>query len=82
MSSGSNKMLSVRVEPEIEEHLDNLARETGRTKNLLVQEAIERYLDDPEDVFLAERVLERLRRGEEKTHLAEEVEKKMSKTVD
>ena len=82
MSSGSNKMLSVRLEPEIEEHLDNLARETGRTKNLLVQEAIERYLDDPEDVFLAERVLERLRRGEEKTHLAEEVEKKMSKTVD
>ena len=82
MSSGSNKLLSVRVEPEIEEHLDNLARETGRTKNLLVQEAIERYLDDPEDVFLAERVLERLRRGEEKTHLAEEVEKKMSKTVD
>ena len=82
MSSGSNKMLSFRLEPEIEEHLDNLARETGRTKNLLVQEAIERYLDDPEDVFLAERVLERLRRGEEKTHLAEEVEKKMSKTVD
>lgn len=82
MSSGSNKMLSVRLEPEIEERLDNLARETGRTKNLLVQEAIERYLDDPEDVFLAERVLERLRRGEEKTHLAEEVEKKMSKTVD
>ncbi len=75
-------MLSFRLEPEIEEHLDNLARETGRTKNLLVQEAIERYLDDPEDVFLAERVLERLRRGEEKTHLAEEVEKKMSKTVD
>ncbi len=75
-------MLSVRLEPEIEERLDNLARETGRTKNLLVQEAIERYLDDPEDVFLAERVLERLRRGEEKTHLAEEVEKKMSKTVD
>ena len=82
MSSGSDKMLSVRLEPEIEERLDNLARETGRTKNLLVQEAIERYLDDPEDVFLAERVLERLRRGEEKTHLAEEVEKKMSKTVD
>ena len=75
-------MLSVRLEPEIEERLDNLARETGRTKNLLVQEAIERYLDDPEDVFLADRVLERLRRGEEKTHLAEEVEKKMSKTVD
>lgn len=75
-------MLSVRLEPEIEERLDNLARETGRTKNLLVQEAIERYLDDPEDVFLAERVLERLRRGKEKTHLAEEVEKKMSKTVD
>ena len=49
-------MLSVRLEPEIEERLDNLARETGRTKNLLVQEAIERYLDDPEDVFLAERV--------------------------
>ena len=82
MSSGSDKMLSVRLEPEIEERLDNLARETGRTKNLLVQEAIERYLDDPEDVFLAERVLERLRRGEEKTHLAEEVAKKMSKTVD
>ena len=75
-------MLSVRLEPEIEERLDNLARETGRTKNLLVQEAIERYLDDPEDVFLAERVLERLRRGEEKTHLAEEVETKLSKTVD
>lgn len=46
-------MLSVRLEPEIEERLTALAERTGRTKSFYVREAILAHLDEMEDRYLA-----------------------------
>jgi len=41
--------LAVRLQPEIEDRLDALAKQTGRTKTYYVREAILIYLNDKED---------------------------------
>ena len=46
-------MLSVRLEAEIETRLGELAARTGRTKSYYVREAIERFLEDMEDRYIA-----------------------------
>ena len=53
-------MLALRLPPEIEKRLDDLARKTGRTKSYYAREAILRHIEDIEDIYLAER---RLKRG-------------------
>jgi RHH-type rel operon transcriptional repressor/antitoxin RelB len=68
-------MLGVRLPAEIERRLDALANETGRTKSFYVREAILEHLDNLEDIYLAEQVLERVRRGEERVYTSEEVER-------
>ena len=42
-------MLSIRLEPELEEKLESLAKETGRSKSYYAREAIRQYLEDRED---------------------------------
>jgi RHH-type transcriptional regulator, rel operon repressor / antitoxin RelB len=37
--------LSIRVSPEMRDHLEELATATGRTKSFLAAEAIQRYLE-------------------------------------
>ena len=64
---------SIRLAPEIEQRLDFLASQTGRTKAFYLRELIERGLEDMEDYYLAADVLERLRKGQEKTHTAANV---------
>ncbi len=60
-------MLAIRLPQSIEKRLTNLARRTGRTKTFYVREAILEHLEDLEDMYLAERVLKRIRSGEEQT---------------
>jgi RHH-type transcriptional regulator, rel operon repressor / antitoxin RelB len=60
-------MLAIRLPQSIEKRLEKLARRTGRTKTYYVREAILEHLEDLEDLYLAERALERVRRGEEST---------------
>jgi RHH-type transcriptional regulator, rel operon repressor / antitoxin RelB len=52
-------MIAIRLPPEIEERLDNLAKATGRTKTYYVREAILQYLEDMEDTYLALQRLEK-----------------------
>jgi RHH-type rel operon transcriptional repressor/antitoxin RelB len=59
-------MLAIRLPEEIEERLDVLAKETGRTKTFYVREAILEHLDDMEDVYLAEKRLADIRAGNSK----------------
>ena len=59
---------SVRLAPETEKRLDFLASQTGRAKAFYLREMIERGIEDMEDYYLAAEVLERLRRGAEKTY--------------
>ncbi len=49
--------LSVRLTPEDEERLEQLARRTGRSKTFYVREAIHEHLGDLEDRFWADSVV-------------------------
>jgi RHH-type rel operon transcriptional repressor/antitoxin RelB len=60
-------MLAIRLPQSIEKRLEKLARRTGRTKTYYAREAILEHLEDLEDMYLAERALKRVRRGEERT---------------
>jgi RHH-type transcriptional regulator, rel operon repressor / antitoxin RelB len=60
-------MLAIRLPQAIEKRLEKLARRTGRTKTYYAREAILEHLEDLEDLYLAERALESIRRGDERT---------------
>ena len=66
---------SIRLTPEIEQRLDFLAAQTGRSKAFYLRELIERGLEDLEDYYLAADVLERVRKGQEKVHSAADVKR-------
>ncbi len=70
-------MLALRLPAEIEARLDNLAKETGRTKTYYATQAILKYLEDLEDIYHAEKVIEELRSGKQKTTPANEVYKEL-----
>lgn len=61
------RMVSIRLEDEIDQRLEFLASETGRTKTFYVREAVLEHLEALEDAFLADKVLSKVRNGEEKT---------------
>jgi RHH-type transcriptional regulator, rel operon repressor / antitoxin RelB len=52
-------MLGVRLEPALEEKLESLAKETGRSKSYYAREAIRQYLEDREDYLKGIAALER-----------------------
>jgi RHH-type transcriptional regulator, rel operon repressor / antitoxin RelB len=69
-------VLAIRLPDSIEKRLAKLAKRTGRTKTFYAREAILRYIEDLEDACDAERVLERIRTGKEKTIPLEDVMKR------
>ena len=69
-------MLAIRLPQDIEKRLETLARRTGRTKTFYVREAILQHLEDLEDMYLAERALERIHNDEEPTIPLEDVIKR------
>ena len=50
-------MLALRLEAELERRIAALARRQGRNKSALVREALIRYMEDQEDIMLAEAAL-------------------------
>lgn len=70
-------MLTIRLSAEMETRLNVLADATNRPKSFYVREALERSLEDIEDVYLAEAALERFRASGEKTVPLEEVERRL-----
>ena len=69
-------MLAIRLPADIENRLENLAKLTGRTKTFYAREAIMEYLEDLEDLYLAERELKAIRAGESTTVPLAEVMKR------
>ncbi len=68
---------SIRLDPLIEQRLDQLAVQTGRTKAYYLRELIANGLDDLEDYYLAAATMERVRKGEEKVYSAAQVRKEL-----
>ncbi len=71
------QQMGLRLPTDVIARLDNLAKETGRSKAYYAREAILEHLDDLEDLYLAEKRLEDLRAGRSKTYSLEEVEKEL-----
>lgn len=69
-------MLAIRLPEDIETRLENLALRTGRSKTYYAREAIVEHLDELEDLYLAEKVVEDLRAGREQLTSLDEVAKK------
>lgn len=65
-------MLALRLPPEVEKRLDDLARKTGRTKSFYAREAILEHIDDLEDLYLAE---QRVKENGPRISLEEMIEK-------
>jgi RHH-type rel operon transcriptional repressor/antitoxin RelB len=64
---------SIRLPEDVERRLDALAEKTGRTKAFYIREMILNHIEEIEDYYLAADVLERLRKGQERTFSAQEV---------
>lgn len=68
-------MLALRLPADIEARLEALAKATGRTKSFYAREAIREYLDDLEDLYLAEQRLIDVRAGRSRSYKLDEVER-------
>lgn len=66
---------SIRLDPAIEQRLDRLAAQTGRTKAYYLRELVANGLDDLEDYYLAAATMERVRKGEERVLTLDEVDR-------
>ncbi len=76
-SWGEIMATSIRLASETEKRLDFLSIHTGRTKAHYLREIIEQGLEDMEDYYLSSEVLERIRKGKEKTYSSAEIRKNL-----
>jgi RHH-type rel operon transcriptional repressor/antitoxin RelB len=53
-------MLAIRLDKELEQELDLLAKTRGSTRSAVVREAIIQYLEDNEDILLAKQSLSKM----------------------
>jgi len=66
-------MLAIRLEKEIEQELDLLAKNRGINRSALVREAIVQYLEDDEDLQLAKKAQSEMRASKPLKQLREEL---------
>ena len=69
-------MLSIRLPLELENKLESLSQRTHRAKSFYVKEALQRYLEDMEDVFVS---LDRITSHERKLYSSEELLAKLTR---
>ncbi|MDK4704146.1 MULTISPECIES: DUF6290 family protein [unclassified Rhizobium] len=67
-----SKQTAIRLPDETYERLQALATRTGRTATFYIRQAVEAHLDEMEDVYLAERAMERIKNGEDEVVSSEE----------
>lgn len=68
--------VSLRLPDDVAARLQQLAELTGRSKTFYMVEAINRHIDDLEDLYLAEKSLIELRAGRSQTVSLENVMKR------
>jgi RHH-type rel operon transcriptional repressor/antitoxin RelB len=79
LAEGKQKLrpITFRIDTDTDERLNRLARETHRDKSFYLREALEEYLSDLEDIYLAEKRLEDVRAGRTRTFTLDEVEARL-----
>lgn len=70
-------MLALRLPDDIEHRLQFLAEQTGRSKTFYAKEAILKYLEEMEDIFLADQALKAFRESGEKVISIDELEREL-----
>lgn len=65
--------MTIRLSQELDERLNNLTKQTGRSKSYYLVEALESYLENMEDLLISNAVLERIKTGKERTYSLDEV---------
>ena len=68
---------TIRLNPDTEARLNQLAAKTGRTKAFYLRRLIEEHLDDIEDAYLADQALAEFRASGEKAIPFDEVCKEL-----
>jgi RHH-type rel operon transcriptional repressor/antitoxin RelB len=69
--------MTIELSSEVERRLASLADRTGRTKDYYVQQILSRGLEEVEDYYLAIKVLERVRQGDETVFSSAEMIKRL-----
>jgi len=69
--------ISIRLEPELEARINNLAQKTHRSKSFYIREMILKTIEDMEDYYLAQEAMEAVRKNKTKLYSNEEVRKEL-----
>ncbi|OGT73684.1 MAG: CopG family transcriptional regulator [Gammaproteobacteria bacterium RIFCSPLOWO2_12_47_11] len=72
-----SRLINFRADEELDKRLERLAKLTGRSKTFYIREAVSTHIDNLEDIYLADQVMDRLENGTESLHALEEVEKEL-----
>jgi RHH-type rel operon transcriptional repressor/antitoxin RelB len=67
-----SKQTAIRLPDDTYKRLKALSERTGRTSAFYIREAIEKHIEDMEDLYLAEEATRQIQRGEAKVISAEE----------
>ncbi len=70
----NSAVINFRSNPQSKTRIERLAKMTKRPASFYYNYLLDEYLDDLEDIFLAEEVIKNIRSGKEKTYTLAEVE--------
>ena len=70
-------VINFRANPQLKIRVENLAKQTKRPAAFYYNYLLDEYLDELEDIFLAEEVVKKIRSGKEKTYSLEETEREL-----
>lgn len=73
----NSAVINFRSNPQSKTRVERLAKLTKRPASFFYNYLLEEYLDDIEDIFLAEDIIKRIRSGKEKTYSLEEVKSEL-----
>lgn len=72
MATVNTVQKAVRLPADLNDRLETLSKQTGRTVTHFMREAISTHLEDLEDLYEAEIALQRLRDGKDRIMTSEE----------
>ena len=73
----NSAVINFRSNPQNKIRIERLAKMTKRPASFYYNYLLEEYLDDLEDIFLAEEVIKNIRSEKEKTYTLAEVEREL-----